>query len=512
MERKYIPILFVKWETLPNRGNEPIDLDPGNGYVTIQDGTSNEMRIFPDRRWINGQIDNDQQAQTRRRVLVRVKLAPYVRPQSGQEIFLQAFDVDDPSSPHSVYDPYGAVDRDPDNRGPGSPDNREETAQFVLNEPESQGVEFIDPNDLTTVRVRTNDQGEATVVFEVSMRPGNNYRIVATTYRELLDQGVFIAYQRDPAAGIYLSQRVGIYNPGVRVKDDETTPEIFKASPALTVWRKLFVESDSMGTPSQGQQFAISDLMRNVPEPTLNILRDALRIAYISVERHPDPNVHQNNLPWRYAFSNNLVLHDYLLPQDPQQFRPWQTRDQHRADFWCVYIVGVYEIGLQRLLGEINGQPVERDMGTDPEAGEDDDGRFGGVSNDADNDPDVERVTLRDEQGNVVATGTSSALLGWTNFQPVRAPSVVGMETIRDMATQHGLDQDLIIALVVAHEVGHKFRLTHSVILNADGTDLMWVPYGDSGGALSREREIVRMRRFFWQDNLKFIRERDPEP
>ncbi len=73
--------------------------DPGNGYYPVQDGTQNEQRIFPDRQWRNGVPEDDQAAQFRCRVLVRVKIGTMAKPQKGQEVFLRFFDVNDPSSP-----------------------------------------------------------------------------------------------------------------------------------------------------------------------------------------------------------------------------------------------------------------------------------------------------------------------------------------------------------------------------------------------------------------------------
>ncbi len=349
-------------------------------------------------------------------------------------------------------------------------------------------------------------------MFQVSLRPGNNYRIAATTLSHYLNECV----------AFHKVQTAGVYRNGVLLFDDEKRRLPVKASPALTVWRKLYVEVDSLGVPLQGQQFAGTDLLRNnVPDPPISdnqLLRDAFRVAY-DVERHPNPSVHQNNLPWtnpdnpsRYAFPDNNALENNLFAQHfDSRPRDAQSNVRQRSDFWGVYVAGVYEVGLTLAFVEVRGMPLNEPVSgaVDPEQGQEDDSPFRSIRNNADNDPDVETVTMPDGR-----RGTASALLGWTNavignvqWGPVPAPSVIGMETIRDIAAEHALDQNRVIAFVVAHEFGHKFRAGHTPIYSAASADLMWTPKGNF-----MEPDLANMRPFFWQDWLREIRRRDPDP
>ena len=72
--------------------------------------------------------------------------------------------------------------------------------------------------------------GEATFDFRVGMQPGNNYRVVASVIDEIMYAGV---QTTDPAEPKYL---------GPEIAQDGGAA----ASPLLTVWRRLWVENDSM--------------------------------------------------------------------------------------------------------------------------------------------------------------------------------------------------------------------------------------------------------------------------
>ncbi len=391
-------------------------------------------------------------------------------------------------------------------------------------------AELIDDR---TVKVITDNNGEATVVFEVSMRPGNNYRVVATTDWNSLQNCV--AFHRVRTAGVYPNRYT--FKP---IPDTETGEALIKATPALTVWRKLYVEVDSFGVPPDNQQFARDDRLQenfpDVPDPLPNPIPDdhpvkrAFRICYIDVERHPDPNAHQSNLPWRYAFQSNEPP-DPNRPDEPNPnlehhlFEPfWNTRAQHRPDFWCVYVAGVYEVGLTWVIGELSRERVERILDIASEQGDDRDGprdggiNYGGINEDADNDPNEERTI----QGRSL-----SALLGWTNARigpatrrsdgtiefierarwgRINAPIAIGMETIRDVCAEHGIvNMEGVLGLVVAHEMGHQFALWHSTAYSADQSDLMWSP-----SINAQEPDVINMRPIFMHRFVFQIRVLNP--
>ncbi len=154
--------------------------------------------------------------------------------------------------------------------------------------------------------------------------------------------------------------------------------------------------------------------------------------------------------------------------------RGWACRDENADDFRVVYVVGVYKVGTPIVYFELGGQVVEWSLGTIPRDEDRD-----GINNDADNDQNVERV------GDIAVP----ALLGLTLLlPPTQRGSVIGMETIRDVARQHNINERLIRAIVIAHEVGHKFlggNEAHSSFYEPD--HLMWVPPRDGmEGAVNR--------------------------
>ena len=82
----------------------------------------------------------------------------------------------------------------------------------------------------------TDDAGKTRVTITVSMQPGNNYRAGASVLQDAIDQ---------PPAGQTMQQVAGA--PGPTFTSGYSVPLVW--SPMLTVWRKLWVERDTMAAP-----------------------------------------------------------------------------------------------------------------------------------------------------------------------------------------------------------------------------------------------------------------------
>jgi hypothetical protein len=169
----------VYWETYP--GNTWLDSCPNNGGLRVfPDKESPDQEWVPQRAW----------------VLVNAIVTP---PIENMTVFFRLFDVDDPSSNTAPVDSNdGDGDRGDDNRSVGS----------------WGGL----------VYGTTDSDGKATIPVEVSMQPGDNYRMVARCGE---------------------SYMMNLTLDEVEDGDDDPAPE--HISDMLTVWRRLHIELDSMG-------------------------------------------------------------------------------------------------------------------------------------------------------------------------------------------------------------------------------------------------------------------------
>lgn len=165
--------------------NSPLDDNPNAG---------GGKRMYPDM-----QFKNDG---TNRR-LVRVRAQTTMG--QGQKVFFQSFDVDEPGTDQAP------VDR---NNSAAGNDNRGTPNLGTLN----------------STQADTDSNGVATVEFTTTMNPGDNFMVAAGTDSNYLS-GVF-------ATG-----------PGLKDSSGNTLPtNNAKVTPMLTVWRRLHVEVDSMGS------------------------------------------------------------------------------------------------------------------------------------------------------------------------------------------------------------------------------------------------------------------------
>jgi len=154
------------------------------------------LRIFPGKRYAV-----DPSASIRSKVSLEAEIGA---PMSGITVTFRVFDVDDPFDQNNPTMPnVGVIDADT-----SGPDNRP--------------VGTVDPG-VGTWTGTTDANGKARVDITVSMQPGNNYRAAASTV---------------PAGVAQLSQADA---------DGQVAHNCIVYSDMLTVWRKLHVETDSMG-------------------------------------------------------------------------------------------------------------------------------------------------------------------------------------------------------------------------------------------------------------------------
>ncbi len=175
-----VDVVSVVWETFGT--NVPLDTWTG--------GTG--KRIYPGK-----QSPSDNLAAQRKKVLVKATVSPIA---ANTCVYFSWWDVDDPSSSTAPIDdndsggnPYGN-----DNKGSGE--------------------------SLSATSAQTDAYGQATVEFTVSMQPGDNFKIAASTRQSAIGQ---------------MTQ--------AKADAREPLPDYVIMSETLTTWRKLWIERDSMG-------------------------------------------------------------------------------------------------------------------------------------------------------------------------------------------------------------------------------------------------------------------------
>jgi hypothetical protein len=207
-ERTSFHIKSIEWKEV-KQGQFFANLNPGGGVAIYADKDSPEDTSHYDR------------------VKVLVKLEPPVN--ESVAVYLRAFDVDDPSSNKSPVDDES---KGQDNRG--NVNGYQEGVFTTTHRPK--------------IEVKTsNPLDEAEAEFQVTMNPGDNFRIGAVLARDknLLDKWVVKQSSADPAENDITAKVI---------KDDgKEAVEGKDITNLLTVWRRLWVEWDSMGPVPESQ-------------------------------------------------------------------------------------------------------------------------------------------------------------------------------------------------------------------------------------------------------------------
>jgi len=153
---------------------------------------------------------------------VRVATDPAV---AGANVYLKAFDPDDPSAKNNE------VDADLDGG-----DNRDDT--------------HGDTGELSTAQTVTDASGEAAVQFRLAHQPGDNHRVAASLKQSALDT---LTDNNVPPSAT---------DPGT---EDQVDLFIGHISPLLTVWRTLTVERDTMAAPEYGATWVYGTVAAVIP-------------------------------------------------------------------------------------------------------------------------------------------------------------------------------------------------------------------------------------------------------
>ncbi len=202
-------VTAVDWVQLSG----PIDNNPSLG------GGS---RIFPDKATAAGAVRN------------RIRVRATTNVGQGQTVYFKSFDVDDPSTD------VGPVDAN----GSAGADNRGTPLNGLLATVGGSGSS-------NALSATTDSAGVAQLDFLVTMQPGDNFVVAAS-----LDQS-------------YMNT-VSVNGIGLRDSGNSSLPNVkAKATPMMTVWRRVHIELDSMGLVAANRATGrTSNVTPNVPANT----------------------------------------------------------------------------------------------------------------------------------------------------------------------------------------------------------------------------------------------------
>jgi hypothetical protein len=237
--RAVISPVEVKWKPIVGFDNISAHIDPW----TLQE---KGVRIFPDFKTpLNNQLRN--------RVELVVKTDPSL---VGKTVHVKAFDVDDTTSE--------ALDTDDGSAPPVIDTNAKagnDNFPDYLNTPQSGQFWTGSSWGGDTAQGIVDANGEAKFFFRAGMQPGNNYRVVASPVDTSMYQGVQVT---SPTGAKFF---------GAELNQNAGAP----ASPLLTVWRKLWVENDSMAAiPVDGFGYKRNDLSSDLVSPEILSVSSAM--------------------------------------------------------------------------------------------------------------------------------------------------------------------------------------------------------------------------------------------
>lgn len=215
-------------------------------------------RVFPDARFVGGKPES----QPRKHVRLVATLT--VTPTEPLPVQFESFDVDDPWSMGQELDPERSSE---DNRGTVVGPNPK-AGRFMAEKPDG-----IKEAVFTTKTV--------SLAFEITMQPGDNFRVVANGDRKfLLD-----LHNNDNELGTgpgarWNTDKQLIVNPYVlranprSPKDAEVRESSAYVSPTLTVWRRMHVELDRMDVVKDNNvKGFVTKLFPNDPAPGFTRVR-----------------------------------------------------------------------------------------------------------------------------------------------------------------------------------------------------------------------------------------------
>lgn len=195
------------------------------------------LRIFPDKKTPNEQVN-------RRKIRVRAK---YGANTAGIKIYFRNFDVDDPSANTAPIDNEASPNAGNDNNGNVDGTVNTRAGQFSLPNPNIYACETT----TSGVACFTDSNGETIADFTVTMQPGDNFTVAASTNETYLN-GLALA-----ADGINLKDTSNTQIPATTINNNIacsiSTVNACRAE-MLTVWRRVHLEVDSMENVGDGNK------------------------------------------------------------------------------------------------------------------------------------------------------------------------------------------------------------------------------------------------------------------
>lgn len=216
--------------------DEPIDINPNTGAG---------LRIYPDKKVPTENVD-------RRKIRVKAQSSQAI---AGVRIYFRNFDVDDPSADVAPIDTNDTPNAKTGNDNNGNVDGTTATRAGRLSAPTTP-----DPNpylcqpfsngSASGVSCVTDALGQAKVDFTVTMQPGDNFTVVASS------DETYISSLVPSDDGINLRDAANVQTPAAIAGANACMVSPINACRAdmLPVWRRLHLEVDSMGNVGTGNK------------------------------------------------------------------------------------------------------------------------------------------------------------------------------------------------------------------------------------------------------------------
>lgn len=440
--------------------------------VTFEDNYTDQLsnnpnaglgrRIYPDKETLS-----DNPLINRR--IVKVSAVITV-PAAVATIYFKIFDPDDPSSNDVAVDANGSTADD--NRGTDS-----------------------NPQRNNIVSAQTNaGQFTKSIDFTVTMHPGDNFAIAASTNYDFLNTSVINGGTIQDSGGN-------------TIEETSTQPRAGYRTQMLTVWRRLHIEVDSMGlvagntvtgtiTNATQGMFDIQLTIDTSPEDnrfkpgiivinnvgTFNVFQNAGNLVNIdanvtpstligkSFELFDDDDFDENNNP-------NIGDMGEDVAETAAVFSKMQQSDNSSANLYApAYIMPVYDGGGNTMNNTSNIQfqlnipsnqnQAQINLGRNSGSNESDNywvtyiqlGYQGGISVDRDPDVDPGIIDPGTDLGRTPVFGSADTIPGDCTGVPRGGDgSVIYLESVRDLFYVNYRDKD--DGATVPHEVGHQFGL-----------------------------------------------------
>ncbi len=287
----------IEWKGKGNGIEDGDTLDPDPNWPSMF--AEKSWRVFPGKRWKNDAPEDEP------RNIVDVEVTLNVKPVRPVNFIFRALDVDDPSADDDE------VDREDDAR-----DNRGEAPYHWGGFPD-------DPKDYLTLEF---DDITKTFPFRVTMQPGDNVRIVGggdvMTLMELENDDKILS-EAGPVHTIKIVDANIMEATGSVGKSRVQEHEKYTTD-VLTVWRKLYLEIDSMDIVKDNEVTAeivdIEDagLYDDSLLNAVNIINgDNRRQQWVTINKNLFENLPDESKAYREGLVNNYRTGTMKIGEQP---------------------------------------------------------------------------------------------------------------------------------------------------------------------------------------------------